>query len=214
MELRATSGGYRRVQVCRRESVERHGTSALQNWREPAPLALEAAEDSSESSDDEEDGCNGCTYDYDGEGKVEQLWYRCLDCWGGDEVDGYDSSSLGCCKACARTCHRGHRLQKCGRGEAACDCGQNNHQPAVCTAHVTRQKATPQPFYTCRDCFSEESAEDELDGCDGICYQCMLHCHPSHEVDYLGIQSGYCRCGTTSCSTECSILAPAPRRLS
>ena len=191
----AASGN--RVQISQHEHVEVRLQSAGESgsrgleWRRPQRAALTLG-DSSDDSD-----CDGsCTYDDDGPGFLLQPWFKCYTCWGNDA----DESSFGCCSHCASTCHRGHRLERCGLQKAECDCGQNKHQAAVCTWHVTRRSYVKQPFYRCYDCFGEMN--------EGVCYQCWKVCHRTHNTRYEGIMSAFCDCGLDSCRIKCSIPGP------
>ena len=62
-------------------------------------------------------GGHTCTYSNTGRNYIEQKWYHCRTC--GLVGD------LGCCEACARTCHeqRGHDVFFDGIGKCFCDCG-------------------------------------------------------------------------------------------
>lgn len=173
-----------RVRI-RLSSSEATVSNALQ-WRSPMSLLLD--------SDDDSDDTDKCSYESHGPGHFNQQWYKCRTCWGGE-------SQFGCCEHCAETCHHGHELINDGVMHAECDCGQNRHQQAVCTWHVTRQNYVQQPFYRCYDCFSG--------GTEGVCYQCVRRCHRGHNTLFAGTMRAFCDCGLTCCRIKCSI--PSPR---
>lgn len=189
------SGSGSSLHVAQREHVEVRLQSSSGSrgvdWRSPRPaLTL------GDSSDDDSDSDGKCTYDDDGPGYMLQPWYKCRTCWGNDA----DESSFGCCSHCANTCHRGHRLVQSGLANGECDCGQNKHQAAVCTWHITRREYVKQPFYRCYDCFGGLN--------EGVCYQCWKICHRTHNTRYAGIMSAFCDCGLDTCRIRCSIASP------
>lgn len=157
-------------------------------WRSPR-LMLDA-------SDDDDDDESKCTYDDDGPGFLLQPWFKCYTCWGNDA----DESCFGCCSHCASTCHQGHRLERSGLQKSECDCGQNRHQTAVCTWHVTQRNYVRQPFYRCFDCFNEADK--------GVCYQCWKICHRTHNTSYIGVIPAFCDCGLSCCRIKCTIPGP------
>lgn len=67
-----------------------------------------------------------CTYTVSGRTYVLQDWYICLTCFAGDKT-------LGCCLACAKSCHHGHdvRLAPHCPSRFFCDCGAGD-LPVVC----------------------------------------------------------------------------------
>ena len=127
-----------------------------------------------------------CTYCKYGKELVSQVYYTCSTCWGFD-------GGFGCCKACASSCHKGHKLDE-KYGLFYCDCGDNNHQPG-CTRNQTGQKLYFQPFYKCHTCFSQPT--------EGVCYPCVVHCHSGHNIAYIGLTGAFCDCGP---SCRCKIV--------
>lgn len=188
----SASGSGSNLHVRQREHVEVRvqttgsGGRGLE-WRGPQQLML---------GDDSSDDMFKCTYDDDGPGFLLQPWFKCCTCWGNDA----DESNFGCCSHCATTCHQGHRLERCGPQKAECDCGQNKHQTAVCTWHVTKRNYVKQPFYRCFDCFDETN--------QGVCYQCWKICHRTHNTSYVGVMSAFCDCGLNCCRIKCTIPGP------
>lgn len=139
-----------------------------------------------------------CTFNRHQRDYIEQTWFECHTCWGGD-------SQFGCCWPCALDCHRGHQIARhhdpsTEGGRFFCDCGLNKHQPAVCTYYSTKTKFRNQPFYRCHSCFSGEHA--------GVCHQCMINCHRGHKTEYAGIAGGFCDCGSPYCRVRCCIARP------
>ncbi|XP_064389792.1 uncharacterized protein LOC135337747 [Halichondria panicea] len=141
-----------------------------------------------------------CTFNASHRKHTKQDWFECKTCWGGV------NSQFGCCWPCALDCHRGHQIVAHhkvdeGRGVFFCDCGLNNHQPAVCTFYSTKQEFRLQPYYKCLSCFKDPRA--------GVCFQCMINCHLGHNTKYDGVKNAFCDCGLQYCAVRCKI--PEPR---
>ena len=58
---------------------------------------------------------NVCTFVSSGSSFMEQHWYFCYTC----DL----TTSRGCCSACVRTCHRGHKVVYSRQSRFFCDCG-------------------------------------------------------------------------------------------
>ena len=102
---------------------------------------------------------------------------KCRDCYTG---------SLGCCEACAKTCHKGHRLEYVGISHAFCDCGffffrlsTNVYLSSTFYSEVDynckliprqcvqdSRKNAYQPCFKCNTCRVRN-----------ICLCCRKHCH-------------------------------------
>lgn len=139
-----------------------------------------------------------CTYNTHRRDYISQDWFECATCWG-------TNSSFGCCWPCALDCHRGHQLVKHHSSTQTgnfffCDCGLNQHQPAVCTFYSSQREFKIQPIYRCQSCFSREDA--------GVCHQCMINCHRGHKISYVGEIRGFCDCGQVYCRVSCRIPKP------
>ena len=64
---------------------------------------------------------------------MEQHWYFCYTC---------DLTvSKGCCSACARTCHRGHKVVYSRESRFFCDCGAGSIHGAECRCLTPRSAA-------------------------------------------------------------------------
>ena len=77
--------------------------------------ALEKRVESLVNKKMQEPGDLVCTYATHGTVYFRQTWYHCEDCG----LVG----RLGCCEACAKACHAGHRITCSGKMPAFCDCG-------------------------------------------------------------------------------------------
>jgi hypothetical protein len=56
-----------------------------------------------------------CTYSFTKNCHTKQQWWHCKTC--------YSSTNMGCCRACALSCHRGHELVRKPESSFFCDCG-------------------------------------------------------------------------------------------
>ena len=74
-----------------------------------------------------------CTFVSSGSSFMEQHWYFCYTC---------DLTvSKGCCSACARTCHRGHKVVYSRESRFFCDCGAGSIHGAECRCLTSRSAA-------------------------------------------------------------------------
>ena len=76
---------------------------------------------------------NVCTFVSSGASFTEQHWYFCYTC----DL----TTSRGCCSACARACHRGHKLVYSRLSRFFCDCGAGNAHDTSCQCLTPRSAA-------------------------------------------------------------------------
>ena len=76
---------------------------------------------------------NVCTFVSSGSSFMEQHWYFCYTC----DL----TTSRGCCSACVRTCHRGHKVVYSRQSRFFCDCGEGNALGAPCQCLTPRAAA-------------------------------------------------------------------------
>lgn len=120
-----------------------------------------------------------------------QKFYHCEDC----KLVG----ELGCCEACAKRCHIGHRVfpdQRNQQISTICNCGAHtlekvkcfscSHKHELCTFLKTGKNYIFQDFYHCLTCGITDGY--------GLCGACARNCHHDHEVIYSGIVNSFCDC--------------------
>jgi hypothetical protein len=111
-----------------------------------------------------------------------QSWYHCTTC---GLVD-----SLGCCAACARICHAGHKVTGGDLCHAFCDCGSKCQCcPAIsqaphCTNVETHKTEVQQAMWKCRSCPKLNSKF--------ICDHCVGTGHRGHIIEMVGNTKSFC----------------------
>ena len=130
-----------------------------------------------------------CSYAFHDKTKIHQKWFHCRTC--GLTAD----KDLGCCEACAYSCHRGHDVYFDRCMQCHCDCGPNcAPNPCQClprhgcTFFVTNKTDMRQQMFVCRTC--------GLNGDNKICAQCAMTCHKDHKIESVGLVKGWCHCGS------------------
>jgi len=118
-----------------------------------------------------------------------QEFYQCETCWGiGSNIP------YGCCPACARDCHEGHKLKHVGAQEFFCDCAVNDHR-LLCTNNInlngTKIDSCFGKAYNCEDCNGM------------VCRPCAKKCHSKHKVVFVGVENFVCPCNKIS---KCLLL--------
>ena len=129
-----------------------------------------------------------CTYKDTKTAYQSQPFYRCHTCFRAD--------NLGCCSACAKTCHSGHRVSYEGNMNAYCDCGLSSCASSCklgpkCTYDIYGKVQRSQDWYECVTCWGEGSKY-------GCCTFCAAECHISHKLiphSSRPIPHFYCDCG-------------------
>ena len=129
-----------------------------------------------------------CSYAFHDKTMITQKWFHCRTC--GLTAEKH----LGCCEACAYSCHRGHDVYFAGSTECYCDCGDNRAPNPCqclprhgCTFFVTNQTAMRQQMFFCHTC--------ALEGDRKVCAQCAMTCHKDHKLESAGLVKGWCHCG-------------------
>lgn len=137
-----------------------------------------------------------CTF-VKGSRGCEQKMYHCRTCGLVNE--------LGCCEACAKTCHAGHALVlvhgtqyfncDCGAecGKTPCKCSLRN---SLCSNLKIGTNVPAQHAWVCLTCAMGEY--------DGICNVCAETCHKGHKLVDKGIWNGFtCACGSKGATCQC-----------
>ena len=133
-----------------------------------------------------------CSYALHGEEMIVQKFFGCRTC-GLTEDRSSEERWLGCCEACAYSCHRGHDIWFIGWQKGFCDCETCAPTPCQCfprhgcTYLVTGETPMRQQMFLCHTCGL--SREDEP-----VCAQCAMECHFSHNLESVGLIRGWCHC--------------------
>lgn len=124
---------------------------------------------------------------------IDYKIYQCKDC------------GIDMCEGCAKSCHKSHRIVEKGIDHSfVCNCGKKHFKDDKYREHCSieyvgemlcdDQPVCYQHFYRCMDC---SKSKDEF-----ICRSCARNCHQNHKVVDLGIQRGFCSCGSDKCQNE------------
>ena len=130
---------------------------------------------------------SSCTYGSTKTSFKQQKFYRCYDCFTGD--------NLGVCEGCKDVCHKGHRVKYEGFMTAYCDCGLKTCRidcslGSKCT-YDQFEYNKPRGYYECWTCWGGDS-------CFGVCSHCADDCHSGHRLIYHSLGENerfYCDCG-------------------
>jgi hypothetical protein len=134
-----------------------------------------------------------CTLAIGGHEYITQRWYECRTC----NLVG----KLGCCEACAKTCHRGHHvIDKGVCNSCLCDCGSGECGHCMC------QNSAPDWTKTCTlvrsgKCLCEQTSYVCIDCDTVVCAACAKRCHRGH-TKQPGPSPCFCQCadlGTCRC---------------
>ena len=133
-------------------------------------------------------------YSFYGSEFIYQPWFVCLTCG--------TSGGRGCCAACSKICHKGHKVSSSGISHAFCDCGPTDlgnfcqcmkfppfNYLTCCTNRNQNYIVQKQRLYHCFTCGI--TSENQ-----GICESCALHCHYGHNVVFVGVCPFACECAT------------------
>lgn len=144
-----------------------------------------------------------CTLLSTGPKPVKQDWYHCSDC--------FNNSKLGCCYACAVTCHKYHNTYKMGNASSTCDCGVTSDCKLSCQSSidtiVTQKMCSynrfqdhymPMTWYECSTCWGGESNF-------GCCAFCANKHHRGHSLikHEEKPSSFFCDCGKMKHKQPC-----------
>ena len=145
-----------------------------------------------------------CTFYHTGPNMIGTNVNTCKTC-------GLEKGKL-CCDACARLCHRGHKVSFGSFSPFAyCDCGdlsQNNKclikpdcdhppPPPICTYNIGKEKPLRQAAYECQTC-----------NIKGICKACAEICHKGHKLKKIPLGAFSCQCGSNP--LKCILMQSQP----
>lgn len=166
-----------------------------------------------------------CTFSTHGRNFIRQKWYSCDTC--------SLTNGTGCCEACAKRCHAGHRVRYIGIHDACyCDCGAGSRckllHPAdtlpsdpdvIRESEPESEVMQPQrPTQSCTRAMAGEVFIRQpwyhchtcnLNGSRGCCEVCAKTCHAGHLIENMGIhRSCFCDCGTHGSHCRCTNVQP------
>ena len=128
-----------------------------------------------------------CSYALHGEEEIIQKFFGCRTCGLTEE------RAIGCCEACAYSCHYGHDVYFRGWSKGFCNCEHCAPAPCQCfprhgcTYLVTGETPMRQQMFLCHTCGL--SREEEV-----VCAQCAMECHYDHNIESVGLVKGWCHC--------------------